>query len=109
MNKVKVKLDDLGVATAKTARFDEQIQNDNRAALTRVADKCTTMENLVINVTKNKDDAKVLLTTEQEQSEPHESIKKKKNVTWIGTSVSKVLDKKKFENDTFFTIWCHVF
>ena len=90
---------------AKTTRFDNKIQNDSMAVLTRVIDKCTTIENVVI---ENRKDIEVVtpkeknLKPEKETKNRKREIKSyhgKKRVTWVGTSLSNVLDKKKFEND----------
>ena len=59
MNKVDSKVEDLGVAIAKTSRFDTKIQNDSMAVLTTVTEKCAIIENLVYAGMKASQDAVV--------------------------------------------------
>ena len=119
MEKVDCKVNDLGVALAKTSRFDTKIQNDSQAVLTKVSAKCAEIGNIVLNVgleaskkqeaskkneepnkqnaSKKADDVKEA-AADKSKNKPVESGKHR--VTWVGTSLSKPLDKKKFENDT---------
>ena len=114
----------LGVAIAKTSRFDTKIQNDSQAVLIKVSDNCSKIENLMHAGLK----ATQAVAEKAKRAEPDNTAKdiddnkkpsKKKNkdnlgspntpveddtfrqhqVTWIGTSISKVLDKTKFEKD----------
>ena len=56
MGQIDSKVQDLGVALAKTSRFDTRIQNDSQAVLTKVSEKCVQIENLVLNtVAKGKE------------------------------------------------------
>ena len=134
MDKLEGKLDtvdervhDLDTALAKTTRFDNKIQNDSQAVLTKVSAKCAEIENLVLHVAKRKAVAESNPIRDEPGTEEHDGLKKKdtaeeKNdeidkaddafenvyqrrrnrkhkVTWVGTSLSKVLDKEKFEKD----------
>ena len=127
MDKLEGKLDtvdervhDLDTALAKTTRFDNKIQNDSQAVLTKVSAKCAEIENLVLHVAKRKAVAESNPIRDEPGTEEHDGLKKKdtaeeKNdeidkaddsfenkkhkITWVGTSLSKPLDKKKFEHD----------
>ena len=124
IEKLDHKVIDLGVAIAKTSRFDTKIQNDSEAVLIKVSDNCSKIENLMHAGLK----ATQAVAEKAKRAEPDNTAKdiddnkkpsKKKNkdnlgspntpveddtfrqhqVTWIGTSISKVLDKTKFEKD----------
>ena len=113
MEKTDSKVRDLGVAIAKTTRFDEKMLDDNQAVLIRVSDKCVGIENLIMNVgikvgkketpKKEVKDNVEKDTTEKDFDEKTEDepkkINKKTNETWIGTSISRVMDQKKLEKD----------
>ena len=47
MKKIEAKVDDTKVALAKTLGFDNKIQNDSQAVLTRVSQKCDDIGNVV--------------------------------------------------------------
>ena len=49
VEKMDMKVEDLGVAIATTHRFDSRIQNDSLAVLTKVSEKCVQIENLALN------------------------------------------------------------
>ena len=76
MEKIDCKVNDLGVAIAKTSRFDTRIQNDSQAVLTRVSEKCSTIENLVLS-----------------------GIKVSQTITKPNTGVDDVTKAKQAEND----------
>ena len=128
MKKTESKVDDLGVALAKNSRFDTKIQNDSLAVLTKVTQKCSAIENIVaIGMKANRaaDDHKRAESVDPikkapaPQDKPSKNSSKVKNdtqktkkgsvksddaqrkhqVTWVGTSISKVLDKGKLEQD----------
>ena len=80
--------------------------------ITKVIDKCSTIENAVYHNITNKETAKKSSNEEKDDiKEPSKNKKtnttsdakkgfgSKKNVTWVGTSLSNVLDRKKFEKD----------
>ena len=111
------KVNDLGVAIAKTSRFDTKIQNDSQAVLTRVSDKCATIENLVLSrikvtqtatnpnkVVNDGTEAKADENVVPKRNKARKEIsddrnKKKKKVAWVGTSLSKQLIKSRLEED----------
>ena len=116
MEKIDCKVNDLGVAIAKTSRFDTRIQNDSQAVLTRVSEKCSTIENLVVSgikanqtITKQAKDVNKAEQSENDapkkkeaRKEPAEDLSnrnKKKKIVWVGTSLSKHLIKSKLEDD----------
>ena len=116
MGQIDSKVQDLGVALAKTSRFDTRIQNDSQAVLTKVSEKCVQIENLVLNTVAkgketiiskkeamgNKDNVETDKTDKREDAPKRanqRSVKKNPKVTWVGTSLSKALDEEKFEND----------
>ena len=120
MEKIDCKVNDLGVAIAKTSRFDTWIQNDSQAVFTRVSEKCSTIENLVLSgikvsqtitkpntgvddVTKAKQAENDAPKKNKARKETAEDLstkkKKKKKVVWVGTSLSKHLIKSKLEED----------
>ena len=105
MKRIESKLDDNNVALAKTTRFDNKIQNDSMAVLTKVADNCAAIENAVFHNITNKqpvEKSDVEKDSKKKEVDPTGAKKKfgsKKNVTWVGTSISNALDRKKFEKD----------
>ena len=126
MKKTESKVDDLGVALAKTSRFDTKIQNDSLAVLTKVTEKCSTIENIVAigmkanravddqkrakpgnhikNAAEDKPSKKATNDKNDAQKVRKDSVKssdtqRKHQVTWVGTSISKVLEKGKLEQD----------
>ena len=79
LKKLESKLDDNSVALAKTTRFDTKIQNDSMAFLTKVIDKCATIENAVYHNITNKETAKK--SSNEEKDDIKELSKNKKTNT----------------------------
>ena len=114
LKKIDDNLIDTKVAMAKTARFDEKLQNDGIAVLRNFSDKCSSLENIILDK-KTKVDG-VEIAHEKEEVNSKSSVnkaeikktstegsmsqkKQKHKVAWVGTSISKVLNKKKVEED----------
>ena len=101
------RVDDNVVAISKTTRFDTKIQNDNQAVLTRVSEKCDTIETVVTNKIKDiqcatieiKESVEKIVPAKEEEKSKLKDNNGKKQMTWIGTSISKPLNKEKMEKD----------
>ena len=75
----------------------------------RVSDKCAEIGNIVLNAgaknvvteesKESKTEDKVIRHDPTEESNDDIEANKKHKITWVGTSLSKPLDKKKFEHD----------
>ena len=58
---LETKFNEVNVALTKTTRFDERIQNDSMAVLTRVSERMSNLENIFVSKV-NKDDVNEKVT-----------------------------------------------
>ena len=108
LKNIEDNLMDTKVAMSKTARFDEKIQNDGIAVLKNFTDRCSSLENIILEKKTKAEDTEAIHNKDEHVDK---DVKKtcnedfyskrtlKHKVKWVGTSISKVLDKKKVEKD----------
>ena len=113
--KTRVELNDVKAALGKSNAFNANMQSDSEAMLKNIADRCQKLEKTAEklsndipdiiekkkevhdNAAKPHSNTPGAQTVRKERN--HNGLKKKHKVAWVGTSISKQLDKNKFEAD----------
>ena len=119
VKKVRGEVNDVKKALHKSNTFNDNMQSDSEAMLRNIADRCQKLENTAERLSMVRTDPKVNVnagqgigfnTSENGKSakppapqnvnrKQSERLLKKHKIAWVGTSISKVLDKGKFESD----------
>ena len=118
MTKTKSELSDVKEAFRTSNSFFNDMQHDSEAMLRNVTDRCSKLEKVAEQLTKGKQN-NVDKETKGKQNDADKETKGKQNnvdkesakskekdrpskhkLTWVGTSISKVLNKEKFEKET---------
>ena len=96
--KTREELSEMKKAFIKSNVFCNDMQNDSEAMLKNVSDRCAKLEDVAEKLSKKEKRAKDVPKSSEKPSNKKDA-KGKHKVTWVGTSISKVLDQKKFEHD----------
>ena len=118
LKKTRGEVNDVKAALFKSNSFNNNMQSDSEAMLRNIADRCQKLENTAERLTMDKTDPKnvdagqgigVKPSENEKSAKPpapenvnkkqSKGLKKKHKIAWVGTSISKVLDKGKFESD----------
>ena len=107
LSKTKVELSEVKEAFKKSNAFCINMQHDSEAMLRNVADKCSKLEEVTKKIMKKNIDViepeievEVPMVGKVAAKKPNVGRSKKKHkLAWVGTSISKQLDKNKLEED----------
>ena len=96
--KTREELCEMKEAFIKSNGFSTNMQNDSEAMLRNVSDRCAKLEDVAEQLSKKENEVKDVPNSPVKPPKV-KGPKGKHRVTWIGTSISKVLDQEKFEHD----------
>ena len=107
--KTKVELSEVKSAIQKSNNFSSNVQHDSEAMLKNIAVRCKKLEDTATKLSEHKEKDKKDVIGQKERVKNNvieindgsgrQNRSGKHRVTWIGTSLSKVLNRKKFEDD----------
>ena len=102
LKKTRQELFEMKKAFQTSNVFSNNMQNDSEAMLRNVSDRCSKLEDVAEKISKKENEVKVVQevrVVQEEKPIKKKGSKDKHHLTWVGTSISKVLNHNKFEHD----------